>query len=57
MLPADAFMRRVYGADQDDPNPSSPWGREYRDLFGGPLDGLLLDGPGGAMSSWSAVLC
>lgn len=26
MLPADALMRRAYGTDQDDPNPSSPWG-------------------------------
>ncbi|MFB6879094.1 hypothetical protein [Streptomyces sp. NPDC056323] len=32
-------------------------GHEYRELAGGPLDGLLFDGPGGAMSIWPAALC
>ncbi|RAJ46834.1 hypothetical protein K353_00035 [Kitasatospora sp. SolWspMP-SS2h] len=32
---------RVYGADHEDPGPRP--GREYRELVGGPLDGLLLD--------------
>ena len=33
--------RRVYGADPEDPAPSP--GRSYRELVGGPLDGMLLD--------------
>ncbi|MFD5560703.1 hypothetical protein [Kitasatospora griseola] len=32
---------RVYGAEHDDPGPRP--GRDYRELVGGPLDGLLLD--------------
>ncbi|MBO8186345.1 hypothetical protein JW592_12820 [Streptomyces sp. DW4-2] len=34
--------RRVYGSDHDDPHPYAHPGR-YRELVGGPLDGLLLD--------------
>ncbi|MGV9267456.1 hypothetical protein ACWDRR_22645 [Kitasatospora sp. NPDC003701] len=34
--------RRVYGSDFDD-DPSPVPGRAYRELYGGPLDGLLLD--------------
>jgi hypothetical protein len=34
-------LRRVYGADHEDPDPRP--GHEYRELVGGPLDGLLLD--------------
>lgn len=45
MLPGmneEEIMRgRVYGADHDDPGPRP--GRVYRELVGGPLDGLLLD--------------
>jgi hypothetical protein len=38
------FMRgRVYGADHEDPHPGPRPGREYAELVGGPLDGLLLD--------------
>jgi hypothetical protein len=38
----DEVMRgRVYGADHEDPGPRS--GHDYRELVGGPLDGLLLD--------------
>lgn len=37
------MLRRVYGADHDDPDPGPRQGREYVDLVGGPLDGLLLD--------------
>jgi hypothetical protein len=33
-------LRRVYGADHDDPGPRP--GRDYAELVGGPLDGLLL---------------
>ncbi|GAA4798614.1 hypothetical protein GCM10023220_28120 [Streptomyces ziwulingensis] len=32
---------RVYGADHGDPGPRA--GRDYAQLVGGPLDGLLLD--------------
>jgi len=32
---------RVYGAEPEDPGPRP--GRTYRELVGGPLDGLLLD--------------
>jgi len=35
------FRGRVYGADHDDPGPRA--GHVYRELCGGPLDGLLLD--------------
>ncbi|MFB7375843.1 hypothetical protein ACFC6U_03095 [Kitasatospora purpeofusca] len=39
--------RRVYGSDfDDDPGPEP--GRAYRELCGGPLDGLLLDVDGWA---------
>jgi len=44
MLPDmdEEIMRgRVYGADPEDPGPRP--GRAYRELVGGPLDGLLLD--------------
>ncbi|MEU9047346.1 MULTISPECIES: hypothetical protein [unclassified Kitasatospora] len=40
---------RVYGADHDDPAPGPRAGREYRELVGGPLDGLLLD-----VTGWDA---
>ncbi|WP_329459494.1 hypothetical protein [Streptomyces sp. NBC_01497] len=40
--------RRVYGADHDDPDPGPRRGRSYRELVGGPLDGLLLD-----VTDWS----
>jgi hypothetical protein len=47
MLPgmdAEEFMRgRVYGTDHDDPHPGPRAGHAYRELVGGPLDGLLLD--------------
>lgn len=36
-------QRRVYGADHDDPDPGPRPGHTYRELVGGPLDGLLLD--------------
>ncbi|MDX3238946.1 hypothetical protein PV392_25305 [Streptomyces sp. ME03-5709C] len=40
----DELIRpRVYGADVDDPDPGPKPGREYRELVGGPLDGLLFD--------------
>ncbi|MGW7586631.1 hypothetical protein ACWGKU_33465 [Kitasatospora sp. NPDC054768] len=40
----EALLRgRVYGADHDDPNPGPRPGHAYRELVGGPLDGLLLD--------------
>jgi hypothetical protein len=35
------LRRRVYGADYDHPGPRPD--RRYAELFGGPLDGLLLD--------------
>lgn len=34
---------RVYGTDHDDPDPGPRPGRDYVELVGGPLDGLLLD--------------
>ena len=37
------MQRRVYGADHDDPNPGPRPGRDYAELVGGALDGLLLD--------------
>ncbi len=37
------MRRRVYGADHDDPDPGPRPGRDYAELVGGPLDGLLLD--------------
>ncbi|MFJ9948221.1 hypothetical protein [Kitasatospora sp. NPDC091207] len=40
----EALLRgRVYGTDHDDPDPGPRPGRSYRELVGGPLDGLLLD--------------
>ncbi|MFD0425417.1 hypothetical protein [Streptomyces parvus] len=36
-------QRRVYGTDHDDPRPGPRPGHDYRELVGGPLDGLLLD--------------
>ncbi|MFD6275504.1 hypothetical protein ACFWFI_08025 [Streptomyces sp. NPDC060209] len=39
----DELRRRVYGADHDDPAPYAEPGREYVELVGGPLDGLLVD--------------
>lgn len=39
---------RVYGADHEDPDPGPRAGRSYRELVGGPLDGLLLD-----VTGWS----
>lgn len=38
---------RVYGTDHDDPDPGRRPGREYRELVGGPLDGIRLDVTGG----------
>ncbi|MFD0258939.1 hypothetical protein ACFVH7_11790 [Kitasatospora indigofera] len=38
---------RVYGADHEDPGPQV--GHIYRELVGGPLDGLLVD-----VTDWSA---
>ncbi|MGW4383946.1 hypothetical protein [Kitasatospora sp. NPDC004531] len=38
---------RVYGAEHEDPGPRV--GRSYRELCGGPLDGLLLD-----VTGWAA---
>lgn len=35
--------RRVYGSDHDDLHLYARPGRVYRELVGGPLDGLLLD--------------
>jgi hypothetical protein len=40
--------RRVYGADHEDPDPGPRPGHVYRELVGGPLDGLLLD-----VTGWS----
>ena len=37
------MVRRVYGADHDDPDPGPRPGHEYAELVGGALDGLLLD--------------
>ncbi|WP_405997016.1 hypothetical protein [Streptomyces sp. NBC_00829] len=46
----DELMRgRVYGADHDDPDPGPRPGHVYRELVGGPLDGLLLD-----VTGWTA---
>lgn len=39
----DEAQRRVYGSDHDDPHPYPRPGRSYRELVGGPLDGLLVD--------------
>ncbi|MDX6327970.1 MAG: hypothetical protein QOI83_353 [Streptomycetaceae bacterium] len=39
----ELMRRRVYGADHDDPDPGPRPGHVYRELVGGPLDGLLLD--------------
>ncbi|MFD5571070.1 hypothetical protein [Streptomyces cadmiisoli] len=41
---------RVYGADHDDPRRSPRPGRDYAELVGGPLDGLLLD-----ITGWTAA--
>ncbi|MBQ0826398.1 hypothetical protein [Streptomyces tagetis] len=52
----EEFMRgRVYGADHEDPGPRA--GRDYAQLVGGPLDGLLLDlgGDGPARDSGRGV--
>ncbi|MCX4679376.1 hypothetical protein OG413_29500 [Streptomyces sp. NBC_01433] len=43
-------QRRVYGTDHDDPHPGPKTGHDYRELVGGPLDGLLLD-----VTGWSAA--
>ncbi|MFD6185630.1 hypothetical protein [Streptomyces goshikiensis] len=40
---------RVYGTDHEDPDPGPRPGRDYAELVGGPLDGLLLD-----ITGWSA---
>ncbi|MEV6781674.1 hypothetical protein [Streptomyces sp. NPDC051098] len=37
------IRRRVYGADHDEPGSGPRTGHAYRELVGGPLDGLLLD--------------
>ncbi|MFD7868116.1 hypothetical protein [Streptomyces sp. NPDC059783] len=34
---------RVYGTDHTDPSPGPRPGHVYRELSGGPLDGLLVD--------------
>ncbi|MER6237642.1 hypothetical protein [Streptomyces clavifer] len=39
----DELRRRVYGAGHDDPHAYAVPGRDYVELVGGPLDGLLLD--------------
>ncbi|MEU0187073.1 hypothetical protein ABZ312_38865 [Streptomyces sp. NPDC006207] len=39
----ELMPRRVYGTDTDDPHPGPRPGHIYRELYGGPLDGLLLD--------------
>ncbi|MFJ9703373.1 hypothetical protein [Streptomyces fradiae] len=39
----DSARPRVYGADRDDPHPWPQPGRTYAALYGGPLDGLLVD--------------
>ena len=45
----EALLRgRVYGTDHDD-DPGPRTGHLYRELVGGPLDGLLLD-----VTGWSA---
>ncbi|MGQ4484993.1 hypothetical protein LRE75_11000 [Streptomyces sp. 372A] len=46
----EIMRRRVYGADHDDPDPGPRPGHEYRELVGGPLDGLLLD-----VTGWTPV--
>ncbi|MGW7052272.1 hypothetical protein [Streptomyces sp. NPDC054887] len=40
---------RIYGQDHDDPRRGPRPGREYAELVGGPLDGLLLD-----ITGWAA---
>lgn len=45
----ELMPRRVYGSDHDDPDPGPKPGRTYRELVGGPLDGLLVD-----VTGWSA---
>ncbi|KIF72942.1 hypothetical protein QR77_00880 [Streptomyces sp. 150FB] len=45
----ELMRRRVYGADHDDPDPGPQQGHVYRELVGGPLDGLLLD-----VTGWTA---
>ncbi|MEV6793047.1 hypothetical protein AB0M87_13805 [Streptomyces sp. NPDC051320] len=54
----ELIRRRVYGADHDDPDPGPRPGHVYRELVGGPLDGLLLDVTGwsGAQLGEGAVL-
>ncbi|MFE5301188.1 hypothetical protein [Streptomyces sp. NPDC056632] len=45
----EELMRgRVYGQDHDDPRRGPQQGRDYAELTGGPLDGLLLD-----ITGWS----
>ncbi|MGW2231212.1 hypothetical protein [Streptomyces formicae] len=44
----ELMRRRVYGAEHDDPDPGPRPGHAYRELSGGPLDGLLLD-----VTGWS----
>ncbi|WP_328722973.1 hypothetical protein OHT52_28115 [Streptomyces sp. NBC_00247] len=44
----ELMRRRVYGADHEDPDPGPRPGHTYRELVGGPLDGLLLD-----VTGWS----
>ncbi|WP_329460531.1 hypothetical protein [Streptomyces sp. NBC_01497] len=34
---------RIYGSEYDDPHPGPVPHRNYAELVGGPLDGLLLD--------------
>ncbi|MFF0729548.1 hypothetical protein [Streptomyces sp. NPDC004134] len=41
---------RVYGTEHDDPHPGPRPGRDYAELVGGPLDGLLLD-----ITGWTAA--
>lgn len=45
----EPMPRRVYGADHEDPDPGPRPGRAYRELVGGPLDGLLVD-----VTDWTA---
>ncbi|MFJ2771065.1 hypothetical protein [Streptomyces sp. NPDC087300] len=46
----ELIRRRVYGAEHDDPDPGPQPGHAYRELSGGPLDGLLLD-----VTGWTAA--
>lgn len=56
----ELLRRRLYGADHDDPDPGPQPGHAYRELVGGPLDGLLLDVTGwsdGQLAAGAAGAC